>query len=98
MEALADAQTQRVLFKGKHGEDWTVWLGGATAYTMPVPADLFDGDDTLGDRTQNVELVLVNSLDFADGVDFDGIAAPGGPTLDLLLLTVERASFIDVRP
>ncbi|PIE17222.1 MAG: hypothetical protein CSA66_06380 [Proteobacteria bacterium] len=94
VEALDGADLQRLLFKGRRGEHWTIWLNGRASYTVPVPAELFP---ELPDRAlADVDLVLVNSLDLADGVDLDAVAAPGGVTLDEMLGEVDRVSFIDI--
>ncbi|MCB9731237.1 MAG: hypothetical protein H6745_01240 [Deltaproteobacteria bacterium] len=90
--AQAGADVQRVLFKGKTGRHWTIWLNGATSVTVPTPPEGVD------DRaTTNIESVLVNCLDLADGEDMAAIAAPGGTTLDNLLGHVSRISFVDVK-
>jgi hypothetical protein len=89
---LADADTQRVLFKGKQGDHWTVWLNGAEGYTMPDPSAWHVG---LADRTQKRELILANSFDFAAGHEVHS-GAPGGVTLDRLIDVVERVSFLNV--
>ncbi len=95
---LEGADTQRVLFKGKQGANWTVWLSGVETYTVPDPNALLELGLELGDRTTNVSLVLVNSFDLADGVDLDDLGTPGGWTLGHLLHVVDRVSFVDVRP
>jgi hypothetical protein len=92
---VAGATTQRVLFKHKQGRHWTVWLNGRADYTLPNPQD-FAGE--LEDRAATVNLVLINSLDLADGTTLEGLAAPGGVNLDGLLDAVDRASFMDIRP
>lgn len=96
VQAVAGADTQRLLFKGKTGRHWTVWLSGADSYAVPLMADVFE-EPELEDRTVNPEYVMVSSFDFAEGHDAGTVAAPGGKTLDLLLHTVTRASFIDIR-
>jgi len=94
--AVAGADSQRLLFKGKTGRHWTIWLSGTADYTVPSPADFFDGE--VADRaTESLELALVNSLDLADGLTLDDVMAPGGVTLDILLGHVDRISFIDVK-
>ncbi len=97
--AVDGADLERVLFKGKRGHNWTVWLGaGVTDATLPVPADLFGGDATLVDRaTDQVEMVFLNSLDLASDITPSALTAPGGPTLAALLLAVDRVSFLDIR-
>jgi hypothetical protein len=92
---LSGATTQRVLFKHKQGRHWTVWLNGRADYTLPNPQE-FAGE--LEDRAATVNLVLVNSLELADGMTLETLAAPGGVNLDGLLDAVDRASFVDIRP
>jgi len=95
--APAGAEATRVLFKGKQGNHWNVWLNGVTSYVVPVPADVIGVVDA-EDRTTNTELTLVNSFDFSDGVTLGDLLTPGGFNLDRLLLVVDRVSFLDVRP
>ena len=98
IETLEGADTQRVLFKGKKGAHWTVWLRGRKSYTVPVPSDLFETEESLVDRADDVRLVLINSFDFAEAITIDDILNPGGTHLDLLLNVTNRVSFVDIRP
>lgn len=91
--AQAGADVQRLLFKGKTGRHWTIWLNGATSMTVPTPP-AEAGEDR---ATAHIDSVLVNSLDLEDGADISAIAAPGGTTLDILLGHVTRLSFVDVK-
>ena len=77
--------------------NWTIWLGDRVDYVVPDPNALIDSGDALADRTQNTEMVLINSFDLADGDDLDAIAVPGVASLELLLKLVDRVSFVDVR-
>lgn len=86
----------RVLMKGKRGAHWTFYGVPATGdlvvpdpTTFGVEADRFVRDD--------LESVLVNCLDFADGADLSRLGVPGGLALDLLLGVVDRVSFIDLK-
>lgn len=93
--AVDGADTQRLLFKGRQGAHWTVWLNGRTTWTVPTPADLVAD---LPDRaTEEVQLVFVNSLDLAAGMSLADVVAPGGVDLDTLLGHVDRISFMDVK-
>lgn len=94
--APAGADATRMLFKSKKGVNWTVWLNGETSYTMPVPADL--AGVPLDDRATGLQLLLTNCLDLKEGTTLADLAAPGGLTLERLLLVVDRVSFLDVRP
>ena len=98
VDALDGADTQRILFKGKKGAHWTVWMRGRTSYTVPVAAELLETDETIEDRADNVRLVLVNSFDFEESVNLDDILNPSGTHLDLLLNVTKRVSFVDIRP
>jgi hypothetical protein len=94
--SVPGADVQRMLFKGKTGRHWTLWLNGTTTYTVPNPTSF--SDDAVTDRaTDTLELALVNSLDLADGLTLDAVVTPGGVTLDTLLGHVDRISFIDVK-
>lgn len=95
VEGVTGADTQRVLFKGKRGDNWTVWLNGRSDYVVPVPADLM-GDAELADRTHEPSLVLVGSFDLADGVTAAQLGMPGGRSLDQLLHVVDRTCFLDL--
>lgn len=92
--SVPGADVQRLIFRGEKGANWTVWLNGETSYTVPDPASI---DAGLVDRAAALTLLLVSSLDLADGVTAASIAAPGGPTLDTLLLSVTRASYLDIK-
>lgn len=94
---VAGADTQRLLFKGKTGADWTIWLRGRVDYDVPVASDFFVGEEEMLDRATSLKLALVNSFDFRDGTVLDAILAPGGDTLDGLLSVTRRVSFIDIR-
>ncbi|TNF28565.1 MAG: Ig-like domain-containing protein [Deltaproteobacteria bacterium] len=94
--SVEGADIQRLLFKGKTGRHWTIWLAGSGSYTVPNPADYFSGE-VVDRATDSVELALVNSLDLEDGLGLDVVAAPGGVSLDILLGHVDRISFIDVK-
>ena len=100
IDGVAQSDTQRVLFKGKQGEHWTVWLNGVNTYVVPSSAELtaLPEEDAPADRTQNVELILVNSFDLRADTTLGDLVTPGGVTLDQLLLAVDRASFLDIRP
>lgn len=92
------ADAHRVLFKGKTGRNWTIWLHGKTSWTVPVPADLLGVEPAgIADRTEDPQLLLVNAFDLAPGIDPEDLGAPGPHTLDLLLQVVDRASFLDVK-
>ncbi len=93
--AVAGADTQRVLFKGGRGDNWTLWLNGRTTYVVPIPADLA-GNAELPDRTVDPALVLVGSFDLAAGVTTGQLGHPGGRSLDQLLHVVDRTSFLDL--
>jgi len=95
IEPLPGADVQRLLFKGRRGEHWTVWLNGQAEIALPLPSELVA---ELGDRAvDDVELLLVNSLDLAEGVTLRDAMMPGGVTLDTLLGHVDRLSFVDIR-
>ena len=98
VEPVEGADLQRVLFKGKTGANWTVWLNGASSYVMPETATLFgvDSADAPADRTDDNELLLVNSFDVQPGTSAADLFQPGGFTLRTLLLVVDRASFVDI--
>ncbi|MEZ4265834.1 MAG: Ig-like domain-containing protein [Myxococcota bacterium] len=94
VEPLAGADVQRVLFKGEEGQNWTIWMNGSASYVVPDPTTV---EPTLVDRAVGFALLLVSSLDFVSDVTAEAVAAPGGDTLDTLLLSVKRASFIDIQ-
>ncbi|MGM0574981.1 MAG: hypothetical protein ACQEXJ_04535 [Myxococcota bacterium] len=96
VEPLADGDVQRVLFKGRTGEHWTIWLHGADTYQVPVPDSVMGPGSDIGDRTVDPELVLVNTFDLREGLTLDALAQPGGLGLDMLLDAVDRASFVDI--
>ena len=99
--AVDGADTQRVLFKGKRGNNWTLWLNGATSTVVPDPATYLTApaeDEEIKDRSQDVALVLVNSFDFEEGTGLSDLAGPGAGSLSGLILAVDRASFVDIRP
>lgn len=94
IEAVDGADVQRLLFKGEKGRNWSIWLNGSTSYTVPDPTSVYP---SLVDRSLDFALLLVSSLDFAEGTTLGDVAAPGGYTLDTLLLSVQRASFLDIQ-
>jgi hypothetical protein len=93
--AVAGADLQRVLFKGKRGRHWTVYGAKNGRVTLPVPADLGVEEDRAA--LEGVETVLINSLDFARDEDAAGVGTKTGPSFDLLLALVDRVSFLDVK-
>ncbi len=99
VEALAAADTMRVLVKGKRGTHWTFYgVPADGSFVVPKPVD-FGLAEALGDRfvRDDIDSVLVNALDFSTGTDVTKLAVPGGLQLDLLLAIVERVSFIDIK-
>lgn len=100
LDAVEGSDTQRVLFKGKRGDNWNIWLGGRSSYTVPVPKTLLElGDEVeFGDRsTGSLAFVLLNCFDFTPDQSAASIGTPGGITLDRMLMAVDRVSFVDVR-
>jgi hypothetical protein len=96
VEAPAGSDMLRILFKGKRGAHWTIY-GAAPGSTVVVPSPTDFGVETDRFVEGDLESVLVNGIDFVEGVDLGAVAAPGGLALDLLLGFVERASFIDIK-
>lgn len=94
VEPVDGADVQRVLFKGEEGLNWTIWLNGAATYAVPDPTSV---EASLVDRATGFALLLVSSLDFVSDVTAQSAAMPGGETLDTLLLSVKRASFLDIQ-
>lgn len=94
VEPVAGADVQRVLFQGEEGLNWTIWMNGAATYVVPNPTVV---DASLVDRATDFALLLVSSLDFVSDVTAQSAAMPGGETLDTLLLSVKRASFLDIQ-
>ncbi|MFO0746621.1 MAG: hypothetical protein U1F43_13265 [Myxococcota bacterium] len=97
-DAVPGADMQRILFKGKHGKHWTFY-GVKAGTPLVVPA--MDDVEVKGDADRlidgELESVLINSIDFAPGTDLSTLGVPGGLELDLLLDSVSRVSFIDVK-
>lgn len=94
--APAGSDLVRVLMKGKRGSHWTFY-GVAAESTLDVPDPADFGVEADRFIRGDLESVLVNSLDFSDGVDLSQLGRPGGLALDLLLQLVDRVSFIDLR-
>jgi len=84
----------RVLLKGKRGAHWTFY-GVSGTLLVPNPADFGVAEDRFAKDA--LESVLVNCLDFVNGIDLGTFGHPGGLALDLLLGIVERVSFIDLK-
>jgi len=98
LAAVTGADAQRVLFKGRRGKHWTFYNVTA-GQTLAVPSMEDLERDPADDRllADNLESVLINSIDFASGVDLTKLGRPGGVALDLLLLVVDRVSFVDIK-
>ena len=96
---MEGSDTQRVLFKGRRGHHWTIWLQGVDSYTVPRKSELISEDEGVNneDRTEDPQLVLVNSFDFASGIDLGDLINPGATSLNELLHVVDRASFVDIQ-
>ncbi len=92
--AVAGADLERVLVKGKRGRHWTVY-GGAGEATFPDPADFGITEDRL--VLEDMESLLVNAIDFDSGVDAGTIGQRSGVPFELLLTVVERVSFLDIK-
>jgi len=96
--AVAGADVQRILFKGKRGKHWTFYnVKAGTTLTVPTMADLGQADEDDRLLADNLDTVLINSIDFAAGFDASKLGSPGGVALDMLLQVVERVSFVDIK-
>jgi len=87
-------ELMRVLLKGKRGAHWTFY-GVSGTLSIPTPSDFGVEEDRF--FKDDLESVLVNCMDFVDGIDLGTLGHPGGLALDLLLSIVERVSFIDLK-
>ena len=93
--SVEGADLQRILVKGKRGRHWTIYGAFRGSAVLPAPATFGVEEDRL--TLDAVESVLINSLDFANGVDASGLGVAGGIAFDLLLGLVDRVSFLDVK-
>jgi hypothetical protein len=94
-DAVAGADLQRVLVKGKRGRHWTVYGAFRGATTLPAPEAFGVTEDRA--VLDGVESLLINSLDFAADAEATAVGTAGGPSFDLLLGRVDRVSFLDVK-
>lgn len=98
LASVEGADMQRVLFKGKRGRHWTFY-GVTAGETLVVPTmetlGLTADDDRL--NWDRLESVLINSIDVAPAIDLAKLGRPGGVALDLMLMVVDRVSFIDIK-
>ncbi|MDP6947043.1 MAG: hypothetical protein QF464_23035, partial [Myxococcota bacterium] len=92
IESIAGADTVRLLFKGKKGDNWAIWLHGRADYTVPTPSALVP--DVTEDRATDTFSALISNFDLSDPVTLGQLRQPGAPTLGALLHTVDRTSFV----
>jgi hypothetical protein len=93
---IAGADMQRVLFKGKRGRHWTIYGSGETDFVqLPDVSDFEINENRIA--IDDLESVLINSIDFEDGFGADRVAAGNGLPIDMLLTVVKRVSFIDIK-
>jgi hypothetical protein len=93
-DLVADADTVRLLFKGRTGSNWTVWLNGRETYAVPTPEVLVP--EVTEDRAADPLTILISHFDLSEGVTLDALREPGGPTIQGLLHRVDRTSFIEL--
>lgn len=93
-EAVPEAETVRLLFKGATGSNWTLWLNGNDTYTVPTPSDLVA--EMTEDRAATPATILISQFDLAPNVTLDALREPGSPTIQELLHQVDRTSFVEL--